>query len=266
MRLLQPRRSSALGAGAFPINRAAKTDGKDSNLCYRALVPEPELRRVGRSQSPLVIIDNFTGAVDEVAALADELAPFPSIRDNYYPGVRRLIGKADEKASAYVLDACSRIAPFIGSAFEVPSFDLEQASFSIVTARPDELQPIQRAPHFDGPEPNLFALLHYLRVPQGSGTAFYRHRATGIERVTAANIALFERARRAELAELSPDSGYIAGSTSFYEQIDIVEAVPDRMIAYHGSLLHSGIIPSTMPFTSDPRQGRLTANFFLLGR
>jgi hypothetical protein len=229
-------------------------------------VLEPQLRRVGRSQSPLVIIDNFTGAVEEVAALADELAPFPPIRDNYYPGVRRVIGPGDERAYSYVLDTCSRSAPFIGSAFQVPSFDLEQASFSIVTVRPDELQPLQRAPHFDGPEPNLFALLHYLRVPEGSGTAFYRHRATGIERVTAANVALLERARSAELAELPVDSGYIAGSTSFYEQIEMIDAVPDRLIIYHGSLLHSGIIPQSMPFTADPRKGRLTANFFLLGR
>jgi hypothetical protein len=213
-----------------------------------------------------VIIDNFSGAVDEVAALADDLAPFPPIRDNYYPGVRRLIGKADEKAHAYVLDTCARIAPFIGGAFQVPSFDLEQASFSIVTVRPDELQPLQKAPHFDGPEPNLFALLHYLRVPDGSGTAFYRHRATGIERVTRANVALLERARSAELADLPADSGYIAGSTSLYDQIEMIEAVPDRLIIYHGSLLHSGIIPRSMPFTADPREGRLTANFFLLGR
>jgi len=38
------------------------------------------------------------------------------------------------------------------------------------------------------------------------------------------------------------------------------------MIIYHGSLLHSGIIPSGMNFSADPRQGRLTANLFLRGR
>jgi hypothetical protein len=37
-------------------------------------------------------------------------------------------------------------------------------------------------------------------------------------------------------------------------------------VIYHGNLLHSGIIPPDMSFSADPREGRLTANFFLLGR
>ena len=223
---------------------------------------KPELRRVGRSQSPLIVIDDFSGVVDKVAALADELAPFPPIADNYYPAVRRQITKADAKAYAYVAETCSRAAPFIGSAFGVPSFDLEQASFSVVTLEPQRLEPAQRIPHFDGPEPNLFAALHYLRVPDGSGTAFYRHRATGIERVTPANIQALQAAKSTEPVE----AGYINSSTEYYEQIERVEAVPDRLIIYHGSLLHSGLIPEGMAFSADPRQGRLTANFFLLGR
>jgi hypothetical protein len=46
----------------------------------------------------------------------------------------------------------------------------------------------------------------------------------------------------------------------------MVEAVPDRLIMYHGSLLHSGVIPAGMSFSADPREGRLTGNFFLIGR
>lgn len=227
---------------------------------------KPELRRVGTSQSPVVVIDNFSGTVDAIAALADQLAPFPAIKDNYYPGVRRPLTGADEQAYGYVLETCNQAAPFIGGAFGVQSFDLEQASFSMVTLRPRELRPVQRAPHFDGPEQNLFALLHYLRVPADSGTAFYRHRATGIERVTPANMSAFVNAARPESARLSVDSGYMRGSNAFYEEIGAVEAVTDRVVIYHGSLLHSGIIPEDMSFSADPAKGRLTANFFLLGR
>ena len=104
-----------------------------------------------------------------------------------------------------------------------------------------------------------------LRVPRGSGTAFYRHRTTGIERVTPANVNRFVAVANAESKKLPADSGYVHGSDNFYEQIGAVEAVPDRMIIYHGSLLHSGIIPAGMSFSSDPRDGRLTANFFLRG-
>lgn len=227
---------------------------------------KPELRRVGREQSPIVVIDDFSGAVEEIARLADELAPFPPIKGNYYPGVRRAIGETDQAAYAYVLKTCNEAAPFVGGAFNVASFDLEEASFSVVSLEPDRLQPVQKAPHFDGPEPNLYALLHYLRVPSGSGTSFYRHRATGIERVTAANMSRLVAAAKLEAEGLPADAGYIHGSDPFYEEIGRVEAVPDRLVLYHGSLLHSGIIPPDMPFTADPREGRLTANFFLLGR
>lgn len=227
---------------------------------------KPQLLRFGTSQSPVIVVDDFTGAVEDVARLADELAPFPPIARNYYPGLRRVIREADAEAYAYLFATCRQAAPFIGGAFEVDGFDLVEGSFSLVTLQPHELQPVQRAPHFDSPDQDYFALLHYLRVPAGSGTAFYRHRATGIERVTESNLALFVSAARAEAAKLPGDSGYMHGSDQYYEQIGAVEAIPDRVIIYHSSLLHSGIIPPGMNFSADPSRGRLTANFFLRGR
>ena len=226
---------------------------------------KPELQRVGNSQSPLVIIDDFSAKVEEIGRIADELAPFPKLEGNYYPGVRRRIGEADERAYGYVLATCNGAAPFIGGAFDVKGFDLVEASFSIVTLEPEELQPVQRAPHFDSPDQNLFALLHYLRVPENSGTAFYRQRATGIERVTNDNINLFVTTARTEASMLAANSGYMHGSDRFYEQIAEVEAVADRVIIYHSSLLHSGVIPAGMSLSADPREGRLTANLFLRG-
>ena len=77
----------------------------------------------------------------------------------------------------------------------------------MVTVQPHELQPVQRAPHFDSPDQNLFALLHYLRVPRGSGTAFYRHRSTGIERLTDANVDRFVITASAEAAQLPETPG-----------------------------------------------------------
>jgi hypothetical protein len=227
---------------------------------------KPELRRVGNSQSPIVVIDDFSGSAEDVARLAEALAPFPPITNNYYPGVRRTITAADIDANEYLLRSCRDAAPFIGGGFEVNGFDLTEGSFSLVTLQPHELEPRQRAPHFDSLDQNLLAMLHFLRVPAGSGTGFYRHRATGVERVTEANIRQFVSAAQAEAARLPADSGYIAASDEFYEQIGAVEAVPDRLIMYHGNLLHSGIIPPGMVFSADPREGRLTANFFLNAR
>jgi hypothetical protein len=213
----------------------------------------------------VVVIDEFTGDGEAVAAFADALAPFAPIQHNYYPGVRRLIVETDAEATAYVNRTCEVAAQFIAGAFDVDGFDLLEASFSMVTANPADLSPPQRAPHFDSPDQKYYALLHYLRVPSDSGTAFYRQRSTGIERVTEANIAKFVSMAEAEAALLAPDSGYILGSDAFFEQIGAVEAVPDRLVIYQGSLLHSGIIPTDMNFSADPREGRLTANLFVRG-
>jgi hypothetical protein len=176
-----------------------------------------------------------------------------------------MIGPADEQAYAYVMTTCDRAAPFIGGGFGVASFDLTEASFSVVSTPPDALQPVQRVPHFDSPDQSVLAMLHYLRVPEGSGTAFYRHRSTGIERVANDNVGRLAASADRELTNNPPASRYFGGSDLFFEQIGKVEAVPDRLIIYHGSLLHSGVIPDGMTFSPDPRKGRLTANFFIRG-
>lgn len=227
---------------------------------------KPELLRFGSSGSPVVVIDDLSGDAEAVAMLADAMAPFPPVSaSSYYPGVRRLIEEDDQAAFAYARKTCEDAGPFIAGAFDVDEFDLVEASFSIVTSVPGELRPAQRAPHFDSTDQNYFALLHYLRVPPGSGTAFYRQRSTGIERVTDANLETFVRTAQADAAALRPDSGYIHGSDDYFEQIGSVNAVADRLIIYQGSLLHSGIVPERMRFSADPREGRLTANLFVRG-
>lgn len=225
---------------------------------------KPELRRVGIEQSPVVVIDEFSGRLSEILGIAEALAPYPPLR-NYYPGLRRVIEPVDQAANDYVEQTCRDAGQFIAGAFDVDGFSLIEASFSMVTTRPEELSLPQRAPHFDSPDPKHYALLHYLRVPDQSGTAFYRQRSTGIERVTERNIARFVTTAEREAALLPRDSGYISVSDQFFEQIGAVEAIPDRLIIYQGGLLHSGIIPPTMSFSADPHEGRLTANLFVRG-
>jgi hypothetical protein len=226
---------------------------------------KPELRRVGKEQNPVVVIDEFTGRLREILEIAEGLAPYPALSGNYYPGLRRIIQRADAEAYAYVEQLCEAAGPFIAGAFDIEGFTLTEASFSIVTTAPADLSAPQRAPHFDSTDPKHYALLHYLRVPKGSGTAFYRQRSTDIERITEANVARFVTTAEREAALLPRDSGYISDSDEYFEQVAAVEAVPDRLLIYQGGFLHSGIIPDGMSFSPDPREGRLTANVFVLG-
>lgn len=226
---------------------------------------KPDLRHIGNTQTPVVVIDDFSGSLEPILDIADDLAPYPR-HTNYYPGLRRIFTPADKAANFYVEEACERAAPFIAEAFGFDDFDLVEASFSMVTLKPDELTEPQRAPHFDTTDQKDLALLHFLRSPPNSGTAFYRQRATGIERVTEYNVSTYIPVAEVQVPQLPADSGYFHGSDDFFEQIGAVEAVPDRMIIFQGSLLHSGIIPPGMPLSADPRQGRLTANIFVRGR
>ncbi|MES2044428.1 MAG: DUF6445 family protein [Pseudomonadota bacterium] len=224
----------------------------------------PELRRVGAGQSPVVVVDGFSGRLPAIVDLAAAMAPFPRIAGNYYPGLRRVIDERDETAFAYVSETLCAVAPFIGGAFDLDGFDLIEASFSMITAAPATLLPAQRAPHFDSTDPDYIAILHYLSDTPGTGTAFYRQRATGIEVVDEANLSRFVTTARRDAA--ARPATYINGTDAHFEQIAAVEGVPDRLVIYRGNLLHSGIIPLDMSMSDNPRIGRLTANLFVKGR
>lgn len=220
---------------------------------------KPELHRFGQSRQPVVTVDGITGDPGAAVAMAAGLAPFP-VSQTYYPGLRRIVTEADGQAFAYMCGLLEAAAPFIGGGFDADSFALVEASFSIVTTPPDVLVPAQRAPHFDSADPNLLAVLHYLSSTPDSGTAFYRQRSTGIELVDEANRDAFVTAAKAESAGLA---GYTNSSNAHFDQIGRIEAVRDRLVLYRGAMLHSGIIPGGMVFSTDPRQGRLTANLFI---
>ena len=224
----------------------------------------PELRHVGAGRSPVVVVDDFSGRLRTIVDLAAAMAPFPRIAGNYYPGLRRIIDARDEPAFAYVGEALRTAAPFIGGAFDVDSFELVEASFSMITAPPAMLSPAQRAPHFDSTDPDYIAVLHYLSDTPRTGTAFYRQRATGIEVVNEANVSSFVATAKRDAA--ARPAAYINGTDAHFEQIGAVEGVPDRLVIYRGNLLHSGIIPPDMAMSDNPRTGRLTANLFVKGR
>lgn len=220
----------------------------------------PRLIRVGTGDASVVVVDDVVGDVGRIVDLAAALAPFPAVPGSYYPGVRRVLTPADGAAHDYAAVLLQALAPFIGGAFDVEGFDWIEGSFSMVTASPAALSPAQRAPHFDAVDPGYLAVLHYLSDTPGSGTAFYRQRATGIERVDAGNRDVFVAAARLESAGLS---GYTNASNAAFEQIGAVAARRDRVVIYQGSLLHSGIIPTDMPLSADPHVGRLTTNLFV---
>jgi hypothetical protein len=210
---------------------------------------------VGRAASPLICIDEFSTDPGSLIALAQHAA-FIDVGSRY-PGVR---APAPE---AYVSALLQAAAPLIEQHFgAAPEPELELCAFSMVTAPPAGLSPVQRIPHFDGSETRRIAFLQYLCGLQQGGTAFYRHRATGLEVITPEVVELYCDTVAAELRAAAPPAEYVLGDTEYFERIHAVEAVFNRLIIYRGNALHSGDINARTVLSEDPRRGRLTINGF----
>lgn len=221
----------------------------------------PERQLVGQTQSPVVTLEGLDVDWRALVAAAGVLAPFPAAHGIYYPGLRRIFGEGDGAAWGLTRGLLEQAAPYIAGGFDCDGFTLVEANFSLVTTAADALAPAQRHPHFDSTDPAFIALIAYLFPddPDG-GTAFYRHRETGIEVVDEANRAWFVAAAQAEAPELS---GYFAPGDRGYEPIGAIAARFGRIGIWRGNLLHSGLVPASATLSPDPHRGRLTLNLFL---
>ena len=211
--------------------------------------------RTGREGLPVIVIDSFCRDPDELVALASD-AVFIDVGSTY-PGVRA------PAPQHYVVALLADAAPVIEQTFGCPPRpELDLCAFSLVTTRPEELKRIQRVPHFDGPEPDRIAFLHYLCAPGQGGTSFYRHRATGFECVSMERVDEYRSTLLAELATHLPTADYCSDDTRLFECVHRVDAAFNRLIIYRGNALHSGDISPRTILSEDPRLGRLTINGF----
>ena len=208
--------------------------------------------RIGGSAQSVVIIDDFHPEPDRLRAMAARvnygtLGP-------YYPGMQAAMDPTHLQPVGAVLTDIFK--PVFGVRTGV---SLVQCTASMVTTPDVDLLPIQRSPHVDTTDPGRIALLHYLSGEETGGTAFYRHRMTGHDYLSAKTFANYQSALE---HEGEPKAGYMRGSDDRFEMIAQVEAKPNRAILYRSQLLHSGMIPMDLPFSSTPATARLTLNSF----
>ncbi|WP_205480319.1 DUF6445 family protein [Sphingomonas arenae] len=218
------------------------------------------LDHIGSEREPLLTIDDALKQPEELVDYAAKQVRFEPAwgPSGGYPGIRA------PAPLNYVERLVRGLSPMIERAFGLEQVKLRKAecNFSLVTLSPEQLRPLQRVPHFDTVDPLQFAILHYLCPPEMGGTAFFRHRATGFETITAERLPAFEAIRDGELRQ-TPPSDYITGDTAHYERTAIAEARFNRVVVYRSRTLHSGCIPADMGLSPEPRDGRLTANIFL---
>lgn len=217
--------------------------------------------RVGPENEPVLIVEDL---LREPQALVDyaacEVRFEPAWTDHGgYPGLRA------PAPLNYVQTLARALAPTIEQAYGLRGATLARADcyLSLVTLPPDRLTPLQRIPHIDTVDPLRFALLHYLCPAGSGGTAFYRHRATGLQTLAAEQEAAYLVTRDRELETLPPAPGYLVGDSPTYERTALVEDRFNRLVVYRSRHLHAGQIPPGFGFSADPRAGRLTANVFI---
>lgn len=211
---------------------------------------------VGQSGSPVVVVDDVFANARDVARFGREEAAFTAPRVVAYPGLNA------EVPEGFAAPLVTALRPVLARGFGVPS-EARLAGFGyfgLVTLRPEQLDAIQAVPHVDYVGPRCLAALIYLCDEACGGTAFFRHRETGFERLTAENIGAYNAARASE-AEAGQQA-YITGDDSLFERIGGVEARFNRLVVYNGNLLHSGQV-NPERLSPDPKLGRLTLNFFV---
>lgn len=200
-------------------------------------------------------------ATPETAIHAASLQKFAKITPQY-PGIRSPLPEA------VALAWLETLSPMLSERFEpdVRGWEI-QAWFSIVSARPDQLVPLQRFPHVDGTDPRQLAMMLYLHDTAHGGTGFFRHRSSGLSALTDDNFADYRAALEKDVREGGlPDAAYVTDGAPYFDLLGSSAGALNEAIFYRGNLLHSGIISNEAALPPDPRTGRLTINAFFRPR
>lgn len=213
---------------------------------------------LGPEAEPLIVVDGLMSQPDRMVDFAaDEGAYGPA--GAAYPGIRCTIPET------YMLNVHGALKPLLQSVFGVP---VEQpmslsASYSMITQPAREMRHVQRVPHIDRTGPHDLAMVHYLCGPEFGGTAFFRHRSTGFQRLTPKTQPVHDAALSQELKTRVLPAQFPDADHPLYEKVGHVDARFDRLVIYRAGILHSPDIHQESHFSADPRLGRLTVTAFL---
>lgn len=218
--------------------------------------PTVTARGIGREGQTLATFDDFAADPDALRTIA-RTSRFTAAA-HHYPGIRAPLPEA------YLRDQMPLITDVLRNVFgRYGPVQVLDASFSVVTTPPAALSIAQRLPHCDAFTADRIALVHFLSPDRTDGTAFFRHRSTGFETVTEARRPTYFEQLGDELRAGPAPTGYVAGDTALFEQIEQVEARYNRALIYPSFLLHSGAIAPDAPLAPDAETGRLTVTTFL---
>jgi hypothetical protein len=219
-----------------------------------------KLAHIGRGRIAVARVDDVLHDPDGVAALGFTRS-YAQDRSNLYPGVRAPMPESFSTAfRAWLTPILQRSGMLEGNR----AIYRDVSFFSVVTTASTDLLPIQRIPHYDSTDPNLFAAVIYLCDTRFSGTSFYRHRKTGYEAITAENSKNYELALDSDMRIHGvPRREYMNGDNVLFEAIYSNELKFNSAIVYPGGILHAGNIQKQFSPPKDKSEWRLTVTALL---
>ena len=216
---------------------------------------------VGEESTRVLIVDNLSVDVKSIYDHARNRCKFSQESGTYYPGVRAPLPGGYSATLRSIADRCIRQHFMIPDGLQATAF---AELFSIVTTPEEQLAPLQRIPHVDRHEDHIYAVMHYLSPGTFGGTAFFRHKPTGFERISNARREEYLSSVKTFIeAHGDPPREYIRGSTNHYELTGSVDYKPGRLVIYPGNLLHSGLIDPVTDIYRGKGLARLTGNLLL---
>lgn len=219
-----------------------------------------EVMRIGRCGLKVSVIENVLRDPDGVAALGFAQS-YAEDRGNLYPGLRAAM---PESFSTSFRAWLTPILQRNGVLASNQAISRDASFFSVVTTASKDLLPIQCIPHYDSTDPNLFAAVIYLCGPRFSGTAFYRHRRTGYEEITAENVSNYQLALNSDMRlHGAPEKDYINGDSLLFETVFSNELKFNGAIVYPARMLHAAKIEKQFNSPQDRSEWRLTVTALL---
>src|ERR1700730_11817621 len=219
-----------------------------------------KLAHIGRRAIAVSMIDNVLHNPEGVATLGFAQS-YARDRSNLYPGLRAPVPESFSAAlRAWLTPILQRNGMLEGSR----AICRDESFFSVVTTASTDLLPIQRIPHYDSTDPNLFAAVIYLCDTRFSGTSFYRHRKTGYEEITEANRNNYRLALDNEMRMHGvPKKEYMNGDSLLFEAIFSNELKFNSAIIYPCRILHAANIKRQFNAPKDKSEWRLTVTSLL---
>lgn len=222
---------------------------------------QAQVHFIGYEETPVMIFDDFALNTHQLIEHACNNGDFSRDSNSYYPGIRTALPRQ------YVIDVLQCVYQQVCELYKIPlklQLKVQPSFYSLLTFAPEELNLLQRLPHFDTSKPFYFAVLHYLNAGPHGNTGLFRHKQTEFERIGDKRVDEYLKSANDYVQRVGePEAAYFSSSNGQYELYHEIEYKPNRLVIYPGNLLHSTIVCPDSDIDADPRTGRLTANLFI---